>query len=599
MRNHTRRPRTASQSPARPAPRRRATVLPAILVAIAMLALAGYRYADLMTSEYIAATKTSKVVRAKALADGAVHYVAALVGDPQSMQNLNYNVYDNDASFHDKTVQAGGDAAGGKQGYFSLVAPVDPNDLNANGQVYRYGVIDETGKINLNSLLKLDKTGQYGYNVLMMLPNMTDDIANSILFWLDPAATARSSGAGADYYSGLTPSYQARNGPMDSLEELLLVKGVTPQLLYGGDKNRNGVLDTDEMDDGSGNPIGWAPYLTIYSREQNIAADGSARIYLNDADLTTLQTKLSTAVGDDLANYIIAYRMYGAASNAPTTTKTTGRNFSGQAPKSGGVSNGPLSGQNAGGMSGGSTGGTTSGTTGGTTSGATGGATATSSQMGTKIGGTTLKSGGSGGKGMSGGGSNNISSIFSLINSYVSIPSTDPNGQPTLYPSPLNDSGQLAELLPILLDKTTTTKGTELPARINVNTAPQAVLMTLPYLAQADVDTILQTRPTPQSGNLAQPEYQTITWLITEAGFSASAVQQLEKYITTKSQVYRVQALGYFEGGGGPTARVEAVVDANNGRPRILYYRDISDLGKGFDLSTNGQQSGQNGQNGQ
>jgi hypothetical protein len=583
MRHLFRRTRPTPRPPARPA--RRATVLPAILVAIALLALAGYRYADLMTSEYVAAKKASDLVRVRLLAKGGVHYAAALVGDPQTMQAMNNNPFDNETYFHDKTVQAGGAEAAGKQGFFSLVAPVDPNDPNANGQTYRFGVIDETGKINLNGLFKIDKTGQYGYNVLMMLPGMTDDIANSILFWLDPSATVRSSGAGADYYSGLNPSYFPRNGPLDSLEELLKIRGVTPQLLYGGDKNRNGILDPDEQDDGSGNPIGWAPYLTIYSREQNIASDGSPRIYLNDGDLNTLQTNLAAAVGDDLSNYIIAYRMYGPASNAPTSQSGGTRTFSGQAPKAGGVTNGPLSGQTAGGAkAGGTTGGTTGGATGGMTGGATGGGTA---QMGTKISGNTLTSGGNGGKGKSGGGSNNISSIFSLINSYVSIPSTDPNGQPTLYPSPLNESGQLATLLPILLDKTTTTKGTELPARININTAPFTVLSALPFLAQSDVDNIMQARPTPQNGNLAQPEYQTITWLITQAGYSPQSVQQLEKYITTKSQVYRVQAVGYFEG-GGPTGRVEAVVDANNGRPRILYYRDLSDLGKGFDLSSNG-----------
>jgi type II secretory pathway component PulK len=557
--------------------------LPAVLVAIAMLALAGYRYADLMTSEYVAIKKASDSVRARALAASGIHYAAALVGDPTSMQAMNNNPYDNSAYFQDKTVQAGGDVPPGKQGFFSIVAPVDPNDTSANGQLYRFGVLDETGKINLNSLFKIDKSGQYGYNVLMMLPLMTDDIANSILFWLDPSGTPRSSGAAADYYSGLTPPYFPRNGPLDSLEELLLIRGVTPQLLYGGDKNRNGVLDPDEQDDGSGNPIGWAPYLTIFSREQNIASDGSPRIYLNDGDLTTLQSNLSTALAnDDLVNFIIAYRMYGPASNAPTT-QSKGKTLT-KTTLQGGVSNGPLSGQNAGG-------GKTGGMTGGATGGAGGGASGGTTQMGTKISGNTLNSGGNGGKGKSGGGSNNISSIFSLINTYVSIPSTDPKGQPTLYPSPLNDSGQLANLLPILLDKTTTTKGTELPARININTAPLTVLSALPYLQQSDVQTIMEMRPTPQNGNLNQPEFQTITWLITQAGYSPSAVQQLEKYITTYSQVYRVQAVGYFEGGGA-TARFEAVVDANNGRPRILYYRDITELGKGFDLSNNSSNGG-------
>jgi hypothetical protein len=53
--------------------------------------------------------------------------------------------------------------------------------------------------------------------------------------------------------------------------------------------------------------------------------------------------------------------------------------------------------------------------------------------------------------------------------------------------------------------------------------------------------------------------------------------------------VYRFQALGFFEGGNGPTARVEAVVDANNGRPRIVYYRPLTAVGSGFDPNALGQ----------
>ena len=48
-------------------------------------------------------------------------------------------------------------------------------------------------------------------------------------------------------------------------------------------------------------------------------------------------------------------------------------------------------------------------------------------------------------------------------------------------------------MLPLLLDKVTTCPATEIPARININTAPQAVLATLPGLQDADVQTILTT----------------------------------------------------------------------------------------------------------
>src|SRR5262249_2315039 len=185
---------------------------------------------------------------------------------------------------------------------------VHPGTPKHVSQGYRLGLTDESGKINRNLLQQLAGTrGNTAYNMLMMFPNMTDDIANSMLDWLDADQTPRSNGAEDETYSGGMPSYRARNGPIDSIDELLLVKGVTLQMLFGNDKNRNGKLDDGE-DDGTGvfDP-GWAGYLTINSREQNLDSQGNPRIWINDTDLNNLYNSLSEAVGQDLANYIIAY----------------------------------------------------------------------------------------------------------------------------------------------------------------------------------------------------------------------------------------------------------------------------------------------------
>jgi hypothetical protein len=107
------------------------------------------------------------------------------------------------------------------------------------------------------------------------------------------------------------------------------------------------------------------------------------------------------------------------------------------------------------------------------------------------------------------------------------------------------------------------------------------VLATLPGLSPADVSNILSTRPAPSAANLSDTTYQTPAWLITQANLNPKTLQSLDRYITGTSQVYRVQSIGYFDG-GGPTARIEAVFDTNNGRPRILYWRDITELGKGI-----------------
>src|SRR5690606_38691018 len=70
--------------------------------------------------------------------------------------------------------------------------------------------------------------------MLLALPGMTEDVADAILDWLDADDEPRPLGAEfEDYYLNLQPAYKPANGPIDSIEQLLLVRGVTPQLLFG------------------------------------------------------------------------------------------------------------------------------------------------------------------------------------------------------------------------------------------------------------------------------------------------------------------------------------------------------------------------------
>jgi hypothetical protein len=149
----------------------------------------------------------------------------------------------------------------------------------------------------------------------------------------------------------------------------------------------------------------------------------------------------------------------------------------------------------------------------------------------------------------------------------------------------LQDASQQQQYLPILLDETTTSSSAELPPRINVNTASQVVLTTLESLGltDSDVQAILTNRPQLSDMTTPDPIYQTPAWLITKASLTAAKLKTLEKYITARTQVYRVQSLGYATG-GGPVSRVEAIIDTNQGRPRVLLWRDLSELGKGFDV---------------
>ena len=112
-----------------------------------------------------------------------------------------------------------------------------------------------------------------------------------------------------------------------------------------------------------------------------------------------------------------------------------------------------------------------------------------------------------------------------------------------------------------------------------------ALLPTFGNLSDTDVQTIIDHRPGVNSPDAGDPIFQTPAWLITEANFDPKNLAALEKYITAGSNVYRIQSIGYFDG-GGPTARIEAVIDASNQRPRIVSWRDLTELGKGFDIGS-------------
>jgi general secretion pathway protein K len=58
-------------------------------------------------------------------------------------------------------------------------------------------------------------------------------VINSILDWIDPDDQTRIQGAETEYYQGLMPPYTAKNGPIDDLSELLLIKGIRPEMYWG------------------------------------------------------------------------------------------------------------------------------------------------------------------------------------------------------------------------------------------------------------------------------------------------------------------------------------------------------------------------------
>jgi general secretion pathway protein K len=118
-----------------------------------------------------------------------------------------------------------------------------PYTVNIEGGHYTVRIIDESGKINLNTLT--DASAIIFKNLLLnngVEETVANTIVDSVLDWKDPDDFVRLNGAESDYYMSLPSPYKAKNANFETLEELLLVKGMTPAILYG-EAAKGGIID--------------------------------------------------------------------------------------------------------------------------------------------------------------------------------------------------------------------------------------------------------------------------------------------------------------------------------------------------------------------
>lgn len=92
-------------------------------------------------------------------------------------------------------------------------------------------ISDESGKINVNKITDDTKTGFIKFLTAHKLEELVaETITDSILDWLDEDDLHHINGAEKDFYATLPEPYEPKNGPFESIEELVLVKGITPQI---------------------------------------------------------------------------------------------------------------------------------------------------------------------------------------------------------------------------------------------------------------------------------------------------------------------------------------------------------------------------------
>jgi hypothetical protein len=505
-------------------------VLVIVLIVVAALSLAAYSFGDLMFAHNAATQLSGRQVQAEFLAASGVDSIRAFLATDAATQTEAGGHYSNAQRFRGIPVVGQDDPA--ERGSFSILAPQLDEEGNPGG--VRYGLENESARLNINALLTTEQQAKslgqqdVARNLLLGLPGMTTEVADAILDWLDPDDEPREFGAEVDYYSGLSPPYAPKNGSLETVEDLLLVRGVTPQLLFGQDVNRNGLIDvaetasTSTSTSGSSDPAsqapqrGWASYLTLHSQERNVKSTGEQRIDLNNDNLQDLNGQLSAVFAADWVTFIIAYRQNGPATgNEPAEANASA-----------------------------------------------GGELDLTQPSKVKF-----------------------AQVLDLIGKKVQVKFKGAQKATVLQSPFAEDLASMNLYMPALMEQVTIVPKATIPGRININQAPREILLGIPGMRQEIVEQIVRLRQAEPDADHPQRKYE--TWLLTEGVVTLAEMKQLSPFICAGGDVYRAQVVGYFDN-GGPSCRVEVVLDATIQPPRLLLWRDISHLGRGYALETLG-----------
>ena len=221
---------------------RKGSVLLYVVWAVTLLSLFAASVGSQAAFALQVTERLSEQLRAEYLARGAAQYAAlALARDPTVKVDGRHESWSEDPAFQAH------DLAGGS----FRVTSSEPDE-----SVMRYGVTDEDRRLSLNAAPAEVLARLFELVGEMREPEAVE-LADAIQDWRDTDDHQSPHGAEGFYYRSLGAGYDCKDGPFENMEELLLVRGITPALFHR-----------------------LAPYLTVY---------GSGPLNLNTAGETVLQ----------------------------------------------------------------------------------------------------------------------------------------------------------------------------------------------------------------------------------------------------------------------------------------------------------------------
>ena len=158
---------------------------------------------------------------------------------------------------------------------------------------FQLSIEDEGGRIPVNGLVRGNVYNATVRDLLLRLltgpyfrlsPDQAGEVVDAVKDWIDEDNEVTGGGAEGRYYAGLDRPYAAKNAPLDCIEELLMVRGITRELFYG-----------------TAESPGLAACLTIF---------GEGKININTAPTPILRA-LSAEMTDDGVEELDEYRRNG------------------------------------------------------------------------------------------------------------------------------------------------------------------------------------------------------------------------------------------------------------------------------------------------
>ena len=198
----------------------------------------------------------------------------------------------------------------GNQSYSSLndqwAQPLKLSDDRGDLQIT---IEEESGKLNLNYVAPPngEMEGSFAAGVASRLfrkLGISLDLIDTLADWVDQNDVPHPGGAESTYYNALKPAYAAKNGPLDTVEELALVKGFAGVPLETLRPLVTVYPDTPSAPTGPIN-INTAPKEIIMALDERISDDMADRVleqrrttpFKNPADLSRVAGFETIATG--------------------------------------------------------------------------------------------------------------------------------------------------------------------------------------------------------------------------------------------------------------------------------------------------------------